>query len=250
MFIYKITNVENNLCYIGFDTHLEHLEHRWKTHKRDCLTKDTKFYMALRKGPDKFRYEIIDHSDRIIDLAFKEIYWIDEYNSYKKGYNSTRGGDGIGQDLSQFTEDEINQLKQLYSFTMTDYNYNIKWKNKTNDERRELTKHLHTEEVYKKRSETLIEFYKSHPELVEKKREQMIISRNKNKEIRDEQAKLGGLLGAAKVSKKVKIEFVDGTIKIYDSKSAFSREYGCIIDRILLKTKENKTHRGFRGWEI
>ncbi len=137
MVIYKITNIENNKSYIGFDSHAEHLSHRWESHKRDCTLCDTKFYTALRDNIEKFTYEIIDRENSILDLALKEIYWIDFYDSYKNGYNSTRGGDGLNQDLSQLTEDEINQLRRVYSLTMTDYNNNNKWKDKTADEKQE-----------------------------------------------------------------------------------------------------------------
>lgn len=29
------------------------------------------------------------------ELNYREIYWIGRYNSYKKGYNSTLGGEGV-----------------------------------------------------------------------------------------------------------------------------------------------------------
>jgi hypothetical protein len=254
MFIYKITNLENNLCYIGFDTHTEYRQARWKAHQKNCLIQDTKFYIALRENREKFNYEIIDHADKIIDLAFKEIYWIDHYNSYKKGYNSTRGGDGLNQDLSQFAEEEIFQLKQLYSFTMAEYNHNIKWKDKTPNERKDLTSHLHNEEIYKKKSESLKIFYEANPEF--KKEKGKIIKKYweslnlEDRELRCETNKSNSLLGSMKVSKKIKIEFQNGTTKIYNSKSEFNREHGEIINAILRKTKEGKSHRNFKGWEI
>ena len=59
-----------------------------------------------------------------------------------------------------------------------------------------------------------------------------------------------GCKGAEKVSKKVKIEFQNGDIKIYNSKSEFNREHGEIINAIIRKTKDGNSHRGFKGWEI
>lgn len=250
MFIYKITNAENNLCYIGFDTHAEYLQHRWSAHRRNCALKDTKFYTALRKDIGKFSYEVIDRAEKIVDLVFKEIYWIDYYNSYKNGYNSTRGGDGLNQDLSQFSEIEIQQLKQLYSMTMTNYNHNIKWKDRTTEERKELTSHLHNASIYKKKSESLKQYYKDNPAAIEEKRSRMRLSRNTNKQVRDEQARIASMIGAEKVSKKVKVQFQDGTIKIFNSKSAFVREYDHSINRTIAKTQQGKTHNGRQAWEI
>ena len=250
MFIYKITNIENNLCYIGLDTYPEYKQKRWKDHQRNCLTSDTKFYIALKDNVDKFTFEIIDRADNIVDLAFKEIYWIDYYNSFKKGYNSTRGGDGLNQDLSQFTEEEIFQLKQLYSFTMTEYNYNVKWKDKTADERKELTAHLNTTDIIKKRTETLKKFYDTNPDIKKEKGKAIVKWQLENKIQLCKTNRHNGIKGAEKVSKKVRVEFQDGTTKIYNSKSEFNRENGEIINAILRKTKENKSHRGFKGWEI
>lgn len=250
MFIYKITNIENNLCYIGFDTHPDYLQHRWRAHQRDCEKANTKFYKALREDFSKFYYEIIDRADTILDLALKEIYWIDYYNSYKNGYNSTRGGDGLNQDLSKFSENEIKDLKKFYSFWMTEYNNDVKWKNKSSKEKKDLTAHLHTEDVYKKKSESLKKFYELNPDIKKDKASAIKEWQKNNKEQLLKTNTENGRKGAEKVSKKVKIQFENGDTKIYNSKSEFNRENGEIINAILKKTKENKSHRGFKGWEI
>ena len=255
MFIYKITNTENNKSYIGFDSHAEHLSHRWNEHIRDCTKIDTKFYIAFRQGMDMFEYTIIDRAERILDLALKEIYWIDFYDSYKNGYNSTKGGDGMNYDLSQYTEEEIQQLKRVYSLAMTEYNNNEKWKDTTVDDRKDLTSHLHTETVYNKKSKSLEKYWDTVNETI--RNDQLRGLKIKWKELPEEvykerkkQNRLNSALGAAKVSKKVKIELPDGSTKIFNSKSEFVREHGEIINAILRKTKENKSHRGFKGWEI
>ena len=254
MFIYKITNIENNLCYIGFDTHPEYKQVRWKTHQKNYLLIDTKFYIALRENIAKFRYEVIDYADKIIDLAFKEIYWIDYYNSYKNGYNSTRGGDGLNQDLTKFTEDEILQLKLLFSISMSNYNNDIKWKDTTENERKEMTSHLHNEQIYEKKSNTLKKFYEQNPESKIEKgkiiKEYWESLDDNNRKLRCEMNKNNSLLGAKAVSKRIKIQLPDGTIKNYNSKSEFNREHGEIINAILRKTEIGKSHRGFMGWEI
>jgi hypothetical protein len=250
VFIYKITNTENNLCYIGFDTHLEHLQHRWKTHQKDCVISNTKFYKALNNNIEKFHYEIIDRAETILDLALREIYWIDNFDSYRNGYNSTRGGDGLNQDLSKFTEGEIASLKNFYSLWMTEYNYNVKWKDKSAEEKQELTSHLHTEDIYKKKAETLKKFYEGNPSIKKDKGAKIKEWQKNNREQLSKTNRQNGLKGSEKVSKKVKIEFQNGDTKIYNSKSEFNREHGEIINVVIRKTKEGNSHRGFKGWEI
>lgn len=80
--------------YIGQTVHEER---RKRQHRHDCKRGvDNKFYRAVRKyGWDQFIYGIIDEYE-VKFLAEKEIYYIDHYNTYNNGYNSTIGGDGVG----------------------------------------------------------------------------------------------------------------------------------------------------------
>jgi len=92
--IYCYHCISTGKKYIGQTVHEEH---RKKQHRHDCKRGvDNKFYRAVRKyGWDKFIYGIIEEYD--VDLlAEQEIYYIDCYDSYKNGYNSTTGGDGVG----------------------------------------------------------------------------------------------------------------------------------------------------------
>ena len=91
--IYKITNKINGKVYIGQSLNIEL---RWKQHIQEAKNsrKQTKFYNAMRKyGIDNFIFQIIEQcqpSQQILDE--KQRYWIQYYNSYKEGYNSTLGG--------------------------------------------------------------------------------------------------------------------------------------------------------------
>lgn len=105
--IYKITNKINNKCYIGQSVNIET---RWKHHKNNCFNKnehiyDCHFYRSLRKyGIENFKFEIIEkcNQDKLND---REMYWISYYDSYKNGYNSTLGGDGLLQvDREEFKD--------------------------------------------------------------------------------------------------------------------------------------------------
>lgn len=94
--IYKATNVENGKVYIGKSA--RDMEKRRRQHITDARNgSDVKFHRAIRKyGADKFIWSVIDTADTAESLNEKEVYWIAFYNSFKDGYNSTGGGDGVG----------------------------------------------------------------------------------------------------------------------------------------------------------
>lgn len=90
--VYKITNIINNLCYIGIS---KDIYNRWKYHKQYYIKKNNKLYNAIKiYGINNFKFEIIETFQELnIELLQnREIYWIDYYNSYNNGYNSTIGG--------------------------------------------------------------------------------------------------------------------------------------------------------------
>ena len=61
MWIYKITNIQNNKVYIGQS--IRPIEQRFKRHINDAINNklDTHFARAIRKyGKDSFRIETID----------------------------------------------------------------------------------------------------------------------------------------------------------------------------------------------
>lgn len=93
--IYKIINTVNDKVYIGKTS--RSLQIRWSEHKNNYLnkSKDNKLYRAMRKyGVENFN--IISLEDNIPNelLSLKEQEYIQQYNSYYHGYNSTFGGDG------------------------------------------------------------------------------------------------------------------------------------------------------------
>ena len=113
-YIYKITNDINGKIYIGktefsiikrLDEHI-HDAFRERNEKRPL-------YAAMRKyGAEHFHIELIEETDNPNE---REIYWIEQYGSFKKGYNATRGGDGkkyLDYDLIERVYNETKSVKE------------------------------------------------------------------------------------------------------------------------------------------
>lgn len=114
-YIYKISNDINNHLYIGKtgrtiqDRFNEHLRNSKKEYKNRPL------YDAMNKyGVEHFYIEKIDECETDKEASEKEIYWISYYNTYKKGYNATLGGDGTAY-LNLNEEEVIEKYKELKS---------------------------------------------------------------------------------------------------------------------------------------
>lgn len=92
--IYKCVNTINGKVYIGFDSNWPN---RQKIHKSNYKKIHYKFYNAISKyGWNKFEWSILYQSkDREHTLKIMEPYFINEYDSFLKGYNSTLGGEGV-----------------------------------------------------------------------------------------------------------------------------------------------------------
>ena len=91
-YIYQITNDINNKIYIG-KTEFS-IEKRWKEHQQDCQKEylNRPLYAAMRKyGIEHFHIELLEETDNPEE---REIFWIEQKQSFKYGYNATKGGDG------------------------------------------------------------------------------------------------------------------------------------------------------------
>lgn len=89
--IYKATSPSGKV-YIGQTTYS--LSRRISGHNKDAKKHDYFFARAIRKyGIDNFRWKIVEDNIPVMFLDMKECEWIQMYNSYKNGYNSTLGGD-------------------------------------------------------------------------------------------------------------------------------------------------------------
>lgn len=90
--IYKITNLNNNMCYIG---QAVNVADRWKQHAKCGLNIDTpvgnKLYKAMiEEGIQNFSWELLEECPRD-QLNEKEKYYIELYDSVNYGYNIVHG---------------------------------------------------------------------------------------------------------------------------------------------------------------
>lgn len=113
MWIYKITNIQNNKVYIGQT--IRPIKDRFHRHLNDAMNNvlDTHFARAIRKyGADNFIIEVIDEAINQMELNEKEQYWIRYYNAIENGYNETNAINKCGGNtyLSK-TPEEMSIIK-------------------------------------------------------------------------------------------------------------------------------------------
>lgn len=114
--IYKISNTVNQKVYIGYTSNFEN---RKKQHIRSVGKKDSKLYRAMRLyGVGSFSFEIIyqskekNHTKNTMEAKF-----IEEYDSYKNGYNGSLGGDGFDSETNSHYA-KMNWENEEYRKTM------------------------------------------------------------------------------------------------------------------------------------
>ena len=94
--IYKATNLVNEKVYIGYT---KDFKKRVRDHKNSALKSQKQFalYNAIRKyGWDNFKWEVLYESwDKEHCLREAEPAIVEYYDSYRSGYNMTKGGEGV-----------------------------------------------------------------------------------------------------------------------------------------------------------
>lgn len=128
--IYMFENKINKKKYIGQS---RSIETRKKAHYNCSLNPsyngyNTKFYRAIRKyGFSNFDFFVIEEC-LPEELNTKEQFYIEKYDSFKNGYNSSIGGEvvanGYGEDHSQAILSEIDVMSikmELLSFSKTQH---------------------------------------------------------------------------------------------------------------------------------
>ena len=119
--IYKITNTLNDKVYIG-NTDRD-LANRFREHcKKSNITKfeNRPMYSDMNKyGVDNFSIELIEEVNNT-DRYEREKYWINYYDTFNNGYNSTKGG--LGRFTTNINDIEIlwkkgYTIKEIHSMT-------------------------------------------------------------------------------------------------------------------------------------
>lgn len=87
--IYKITNIKNQMVYIGQTTNFKN---RWRTHAKRAVkaeegTSNRLYQEMWNEGLENFTFQVINICDKS-DLTEREKFYIDFYNSKDYGYNS------------------------------------------------------------------------------------------------------------------------------------------------------------------
>lgn len=111
--IYKHTFKSSGKSYIGF-THFTMSERLHKHNLNAESGLDTNFYRAIRKyGLDGLVSELLCMCEGEEEAKEREMHFIAHFNTYKKGYNMTEGGDGgnIANNLSGWRLEKYLKLR-------------------------------------------------------------------------------------------------------------------------------------------
>lgn len=121
--VYKISFINNNgKVYIGSTSNKNGFHKRWLSHILKLsknISNSPSLQNAVNKyGIDNIIFEIIEECDR--DSCIKrEQYYIDEYNSYKNGYNS-RAFAATNLEL-KWTNEHRNNVSKAYKLKRSKY---------------------------------------------------------------------------------------------------------------------------------
>jgi len=105
--IYLIENKANGNKYVG-QTVMQ-LNKRWLAHIQESKTfSERPLYRAMNKyGLDNFNIKVLEETTED-KLSEREIYWIEYFNSYNRGYNATTGGES-NKNIREDVRDKISQ---------------------------------------------------------------------------------------------------------------------------------------------
>lgn len=86
--IYKITDIDNDKCYIG---QAANLSDRWKQHVKrgvgaETATRNKLYPVMLEKGPENFTFEVLEECNRT-NLDAREDYFQEFYQAMTWGYS-------------------------------------------------------------------------------------------------------------------------------------------------------------------
>lgn len=196
--IYKVTNKVNGKVYIGQSVDIGR---RWRQHM--TAEDDIYFHKAIQKyGVENFIWEVIEQCKKS-ELDERESYWIEYYDSFNKGYNCTRGGDGVGigedhpnwkggissdpEYSKEYSKEYNKQYYEAHKEELKEYREaNKKKKKEYNKQYREANKEKAKEyrEAHKEQKKQYYQaYYQAHKEELKEKRKQLYLNqqlRNKH----------------------------------------------------------------------
>ena len=109
-YIYKIKNIINSKEYVGCT--ITTLKKRFEGHAWRCINSDsnTKFCNSIRKyGIENFNIELIEVCDVKV-IYEREKHFINQFNTFNIGLNSTIGGEGcLGYKHSKEIREKISE---------------------------------------------------------------------------------------------------------------------------------------------
>lgn len=90
--IYKITNINNKMCYIG---QARNIKERLREHMKhglgiDCPSNNKLYELMKKDGLEAFTFEVLEECDPSL-LNEKEKFYIDLYDSCNNGLNNNKG---------------------------------------------------------------------------------------------------------------------------------------------------------------
>ena len=195
--IYKVTNKINGKVYIGQSVDIGR---RWRQHM--TAEDDNYFHKAIQKyGVENFEWEVIEQCKKS-ELDERESYWIEYYDSFNKGYNCTKGGDGNSGEGNpnwkggvSLDEDYYRQYsKQWYEANKEKRKeYDKQYREANKEEKKEYNKQYYErnkeqakqqmKEYYEKNKEQIKQQVKEYYETnKEKKKEYYEVNKEKKKE--------------------------------------------------------------------
>ena len=117
--IYKITNLQNKMIYIGKTINFKRRVKEYKYKSRNLKTKSKyKIMEEINKyGFENFLFEIIEDNVDNSDLDNREIFWIHKLNSRDPniGYNSKEGG--VGGKMISVSIDKMSNSSKSFRHT-------------------------------------------------------------------------------------------------------------------------------------
>lgn len=120
--IYKIENLINGKLYVGQSTNIQE---RYKSHIRSSKNPKSRDYnsalhCAFRKyGISNFKITILEICNKEL-LNEREIFWINQLNTFNEGYNETLGGDkrsceGDNHPNKKLTSKDVIDIRNRYA---------------------------------------------------------------------------------------------------------------------------------------